>query len=98
LPGDGFNHRATGAGAGEVRFPAAGVVEIRKTKLNSRQINLGRSVFSLTPGLQPGVQRDGMTTNRFNGLPGEAVKTALIVLSACFHRAKATVLMERATA
>jgi hypothetical protein len=60
---------------------------------------LSKAVFSLTPGLQPGVERAGKTTNRFNGLSGgpqEAVETALIASSACLHRAKAAVLMGRA--
>ena len=53
---------------------------------------------SLTPWLQPGVERPPGTTNRFNGLSRarKAVETAGDFLSAAVHRAKATVLMRGA--
>jgi hypothetical protein len=59
----------------------------------------GVSVFSLTPWLQPGVKRRGITTNRFNGLPDawQAVKTAEEVFADVGHRAKAAVSMKRPT-
>lgn len=51
--------------------------------------------FSLTPWLQPGVQRGTGIGNRFNGLPahGEAVETAGSFSTFAIHRAEATVLM-----